>query len=67
LISSCGPSEPSSRDFSYRIIGVVPIAIGFTMMHVLATRIKDPCQDWGHLLRFLSPLTVSISPLIKMT
>jgi hypothetical protein len=28
---------------------------------------KDPCQDWGHLLRFLSPLTVSGSPPIKMT
>ena len=29
-------------------------------------RTKDPCQDWGHLLRFLSPLTVR-SLLIKMT
>ena len=28
---------------------------------------EDPCQDWGHLLRFLSPLTVPSSPLIKMT
>ena len=30
-------------------------------------RTKDPYQDWGHLLRFLSPLTVPSSPLIKMT
>jgi hypothetical protein len=30
-------------------------------------RTKDPCQGWGNLLRFLSPLTVPSSPLIKMT
>ena len=30
-------------------------------------RTKDPCQDWGHPLRFLSPLTVPSSPLITMT
>jgi hypothetical protein len=30
-------------------------------------RTKDPCQDWGYLLRFLSPVTVPGSPLIKMT
>jgi hypothetical protein len=29
-------------------------------------RTKDPCQDWGHLLRFLSPLSVPSNPLIKM-
>jgi hypothetical protein len=30
-------------------------------------RTKDPCQDWGYLLRFLSPLSVPSSPLITMT
>ncbi len=30
-------------------------------------RTKDPCQDCGYLLRFLSPLSVPSSPLIKMT
>ena len=30
-------------------------------------RTKDPCQDWGYLLRFLSPLTVSSCPQIDMT
>ena len=29
-------------------------------------RTKDPCQDWGYLLRFLSPLSVPSNPLIKM-
>ena len=30
-------------------------------------RTKDPCQDWGCLLRFFSPLTVPSRPLIKIT
>jgi len=30
-------------------------------------RTKDPCQDWGYLLRFLSPLTVPSRRLIEIT
>jgi hypothetical protein len=29
-------------------------------------RTKDPYQDWGHLLRFLSPLTVPGGPVIEI-
>jgi hypothetical protein len=29
-------------------------------------RTKDPYQDWGHLLRFLSPLTIPGSPVIEI-
>jgi hypothetical protein len=29
-------------------------------------RTKDPCQDWGHLLRFLSPLTIPGGPVIEV-
>jgi hypothetical protein len=29
-------------------------------------RTDDPYRDWAKLLRFLSPLTVSASPLIKI-
>ncbi|MGO9921336.1 MAG: hypothetical protein ACLQIB_42415 [Isosphaeraceae bacterium] len=30
-------------------------------------RTRDPCQDWGYLWRFLSPVTVPSPPLIKVT
>ena len=49
-----------------RLIPVVDVvALALSLLDAFL-RTKDPCQDWGYLLRFLSPLSVPSNPLIKM-
>ena len=61
------PQTPFWKVARARLIPVVDVvALPLSLLDAFL-RTKDPCQDWGHLLRFLSPLTVPSSPLIKMT
>jgi hypothetical protein len=49
-----------------RLIPVVDvIALPLSLLDAFL-RTKDPYQDWGHLLRFLSPLTIPGSPVIEI-
>jgi hypothetical protein len=50
-----------------RVAPVVEIVVLPLSLLEAFHRTKDPCHDWGCLLRFLSPLTVPSSPLIKIT
>jgi hypothetical protein len=49
------------------LVPVVEIVVLLLSLLEAFHRTKDPCQDWGRLLQFLSPLTVPSRPLIKMT
>jgi hypothetical protein len=49
-----------------RIVPVVEIVVWPLSQLEAFHRTKDPCQNWGNLLRCLSPLKVPSSPLIKM-
>ncbi|MGO9913544.1 MAG: hypothetical protein ACLQIB_02350 [Isosphaeraceae bacterium] len=49
-----------------RVVPVVEIVVLPLSLLEAFHRTKDPCQDWGYLLRFLSPLSVPSNPLIKM-
>jgi hypothetical protein len=61
------PQTPFWKLARGRIVPVVEIVdLPLSLLEAFH-RTKDPCQDWGHLLRFLSPLTVPSRPLIKMT
>ena len=49
-----------------RLIPVVDVvALPLSLLDAFL-RTKDPCQDWGHLLRFLSPLAIPGSLVIKI-
>jgi len=61
------PQTPFWKLARGRVVPVVEIVVLPLSLLEAFHRTKDPCQDWGHLLRFLSPLTVPSSPLIKMT
>ena len=61
------PQTPFWKLARGRVVPVVEIVVLPLSLLEAIHRTKDPCQDWGHLLRFLSPLTVPSSPLIKMT
>ena len=61
------PQTPFWKLARARLVPVVEIVVLPLSLLRAFHRTKDPCQDWGHLLRFLSPLTVPSSPLIKMT
>ena len=60
------PQTPFWKLARGRVVPVVEIVVLPLSLLEAFRRTKDPCQDWGHLLRFLSPLTVPSSPLIKM-
>jgi hypothetical protein len=49
-----------------RIVPVVEIVVLPLSLLKAFHRTKAPCQDWGYLLRFLSPRSVPGNPLIKM-
>ena len=61
------PQTPFWKLARGRVVPVVEIVVLPLSLLEAFRRTEDPCQDWGHLLRFLSPLTVPSSPLIKMT
>ena len=61
------PQTPFWKVARARLVPVVDVVVLPLSLLEAFDRTKDPCQDWGHLLRFLSPLTVPSSPLIKMT
>jgi hypothetical protein len=42
-------------------VALLPLSLLDTFL-----RTKDPYQDWGHLLRFLSPLTIPGGPAIEV-
>ena len=50
-----------------RLVPVVNVVVLPLSLLEAFHRTKDPCQDWGCLLRFLSPLTVPSRPLIELT
>jgi hypothetical protein len=62
----CIPQTPFWKLARGRVVPLVEIAVLPLSLLEAFHRTKDPCQDWGSLLRFLSPLTVPSSPLIKM-
>jgi hypothetical protein len=49
-----------------RLIPVVDVALLPLSLLDAFLRTKDPFQGWGHLLRFLSPLTIPGSPVIEI-
>ena len=61
------PQTPFWKLARGRVVPVVEIVVLPLSLLEAFHHTKDPCQDWGHLLRFLSPLTVPSSPLIKIT
>ena len=61
------PHTPFWKLARARLVPVVETVVLPLSLLEAFHRTKDPWQDWGHLLRFLSPLTVPSSPLIKMT
>ena len=61
------PQTPFWKLARGRVAPVVEIVVLPLSLLGAFHRTKDPCHDWGCLLRFLSPLTVPSSPLIKMT
>jgi hypothetical protein len=52
------PKTPFWKVARARLIPVVAVvALPLSLLDAFL-RTKDPYQDWGHLLRFLSPLTI---------
>jgi hypothetical protein len=60
------PQTPFWKLARGRVVPVVEIVVLPLSLLEAFRRTKDPCQDWGYLLRFLSPLSVPSNPLIKM-
>ena len=60
------PQTPFWKLARGRVVPVVEIVVLPLSLLEAFHRTKDPCQDWGYLLRFLSPLSVPSNPLIKM-
>jgi hypothetical protein len=60
------PQTPFWKVARARLIPVVDVALLPLSLLDAFLRTKDPCQDWGHLLRFLSPLTIPGGPVIKI-
>jgi hypothetical protein len=63
----CVPKMPFWKLARARLVPVVDVLVLRLSLLEAFHHTEDPCQDWGYLLRFLSPLTVPSSPLIKMT
>jgi hypothetical protein len=61
------PQTPFWKLARGRVVPVVEIVVLPLSLLEAFHRTKDPRQDWGYLMRFLSPLTVASGPLIKMT
>jgi hypothetical protein len=61
------PQTPFWKVARARLVPVVNVVVLPLSLLEAFHRTKDPCQDWGCLLRFLSPLTVPSRPLIKIT
>ena len=60
------PQTPFWKVARARLIPVVDlVSLPLSLLDAFL-RTKDPGQDWGHLLRFLSPLTIPGGPLIKI-
>ncbi len=66
LRRDCIPQMPFWKLARGRVVPVVEIVVLPLSLLEAFHRTKDPCQDWGYLLRFLSPLSVPINPLIKI-
>ena len=60
------PQTPFWKVARARLIPVVDVALLPLSLLNAFLRTKDPCQDWGHLLRFLSPLTIPGGPAIEV-
>ena len=61
------PQTPFWKVARARLVPVVDIVVLPLSLLEAFLRTKDPCQDWGHLLRFLSPLTIPGGPLIEIS
>jgi len=61
------PQTPFWKVARARLVSDVNVVVLPLSLLEAFHRTKDPCQDWGCLLRFLSPLTVPSRPLIKKT
>ena len=60
------PQTPFWKVARARLIPVVDVfALPLSLLDAFL-RTKDPYQDWGHLLRFLSPLTIPGGPVIEI-
>jgi hypothetical protein len=60
------PQTPFWKVARARLIPVLDVAALPLSLLDAFLRTKHPCQDWGHLLRFLSPLTIPGSPAIEI-
>jgi hypothetical protein len=60
------PQTPFWKLARGHVVPVVEIVVLPPSLLEAFLRTRDPYQDWGYLLRFLSPLTVPSNPLIKM-
>ena len=61
------PQTPFWKPARGRLVPVVDIVVLPLSLLEAFHRTKDPCQDWGHLLRFLSPITIRGGPVIEMS
>ena len=61
------PETPFWKLARARLVPVVDVLVLPLSVLEAFHRTKDPCQDWGYLLRFLSPLTVPSRRLIEIT
>jgi len=60
------PPTPFWKVARARLIPVADlVALPLSLLEAFL-RTKDPYQDWGHLLRFLSPLTIPGGPVIEI-
>jgi len=60
------PQTPFWKIARARLIPVADlVALPLSLLEAFL-RAKDPYQDWGHLLRFLSPLTIPGGPVIEI-
>ena len=60
------PQTPFWKVARARLIPVADlVALPLSLLDAFL-RTKDPYQDWGHLLRFLSPLTIPGGPVIEI-
>jgi hypothetical protein len=60
------PQTPFWKVARARLIPVVDVTLLPLSLLDAFLRTKDPDQDWGHLLRFLSPVTIPGSPVIEI-
>ena len=60
------PLTPFWKVARARLIPVVDVTLLPLSLLDAFLRTKDPYQDWGHLLRFLSPLTIPGGPVIEI-